>query len=82
MYDRQYICFDDRDPEKPQLYSDPDKLLKHIREDVECTSYKHRARFFTKILEIEIEQFSSVAGSWKDVTEDLYNWAEEKEGVL
>ena len=30
-----------------------------------------------KIMEIEIEDFASVSGSWRDVTEDMYRQAQE-----
>lgn len=79
MYDRQYIAFSKRNPEKPELFSDGDALLKLLREEVAEKSYYYDNREYLKIVKIEIEAFASVAGRWEDVTEELYTLAEEKE---
>lgn len=72
MYDKQYIAFSHIDPENPELFSDLDVLLKYIKQDIACSSFPHRPRSYTKIIEIEIEEFASVSGRWEDVTERLY----------
>jgi len=78
MYDKQYIAFDRVNPEKPQLFSDQDELYKMICDEVREETYKHNPNCFTKIMEVEIEDFASVSGSWRDVTEDFYRSAEER----
>lgn len=71
MYEKQYIVFDRLKPEKPQLFSSKAELLPLLKAD-----WLRFPEFtYTKIVEIEIEEFSSVSGHWVDVTEDFYNEA-------
>jgi len=77
MYSKQYIVFDRFDPENPQLFTDKDELRKLLSEEVRENEGKDYYRYFTKIMEIEMEEFISVAGRWDDVTEAFYKQAEE-----
>jgi hypothetical protein len=77
MYDKQYIVFDRFDPENPQLFSDKDELRKLLDAEVRENEGKDYYRYYTKIMEIEIEEFASVSGRWEDVTADFYSKAEE-----
>jgi hypothetical protein len=73
MYEKQYIAFSRQDPEKPELFSDSDELRKLIKEEVLEAGNRDYFRNYTKIVEIEIEEFASVSGSWRDVTEEMYS---------
>ena len=77
MGEKQYIVFDRFEPENPQLFTDKDELTALLDAEVAEEGYQHRANYYTKIMEIEIEDFASVSGSWRDVTEDMYRQAQE-----